>query len=196
MSEAKILAFAGSAREGSFNDRLVRIAVEGAKSAGATVTYLNLRDYPIPLFDEDLESAEGPNEHAVRLKKLFLDHDALLLGCPEYNSSITPLLKNAIDWVSRPGDGEPRLAAFQNKTAALMSASPGALGGMRGLVHVRAILGNIGVTILPTQVCVGNAADAFDGDGQLKDSDRQQAVLKLGRTLAEVTRKLKADFDD
>lgn len=192
MCNVRILAFAGSTRKDSYNDRLVRIAVEGAESAGADVTYLNLRDFPMPLFDEDLESDHGPPEHAQRLKNLFLEHDALLLACPEYNSSITPLLKNAIDWVSRPAPGEPRLAAYQNKSAALLSASPGGLGGLRGLVHVRAILGNIGVMVLPQQIAVGSAFEAFDEQGGLKDQGRHQAVQDLGRQLAEATRKWKS----
>ena len=157
MSNPRILAFAGSARTDSYNARLVQVAAEGARTAGADVTVLNLKEYPLPLFDEDIEQEQGMPENAKKLKQLFLDHDGLLISSPEYNSSITPLLKNTIDWVSRPAEGEPMLAAYQGKVAALMAASPGGLGGLRGLVHVRSILSSIGVIVLPDQIAVSRA---------------------------------------
>lgn len=190
MTQTRILAFAGSAREGSFNKLLVRIAAAGATAAGAEVTLIDLKQFPLPLFDQDLEQAEGPPEHAVRLKQLFVEHHGLLIAAPEYNSSITPLLKNAIDWVSRATGDEPPLVAFRGKAAALMSASPGPLGGLRGLVHVRAILGNIGVLVLPNQVAVGQASAAFGDDGQLVDDRKQSQVQELGAELARVIRGL------
>ena len=142
MAGQKILAFAGSTREGSYNKKLVKIAAAAARAAGAEVTVVDLRDLPMPLFDQDLETHEGLPAHARRLKELFLAHQGLLLSCPEYNSSMSGVFKNAIDWVSRPAPGETPLGCFMGKVAALMSASPGALGGLRGLVHVRAMLGN------------------------------------------------------
>jgi chromate reductase, NAD(P)H dehydrogenase (quinone) len=154
MAAPKILAFAGSTRADSFNKKLVRVAVEGARQAGAEVTLVDLRDYPMPLYDGDLETEAGMPESAARLKELMKAHDGFLIASPEYNSSITAVLKNTIDWVSRAAPGEEPLAAFDGKAAALMSASPGALGGLRGLVHVRSILGNIGVLVLPDQVAV------------------------------------------
>ena len=165
----RILAFAGGLRKDSFNKKLAAIAVSGARKAGAEVTFINLKDLPLPLFDQDLESEQGMPENGARLKKLFIDHDGLLIAAPEYNSSITAVLKNAIDWVSRQGPGEPPLVAFQGKAAILMSASPGALGGLRALVHVRSILGNIGVIVLPDQVAVARAHEAFRPDGSLAD---------------------------
>lgn len=188
MEPPKILAFAGSARRDSYNKRLVRIAAAAAEQAGANVTLVDLRDYPLPLFDEDLERAHGTPENAVTLKKIFLDHHGLLIASPEYNSSITPLLKNTIDWVSRPAEGEPRLAAYQGKVASLLSASPGALGGLRGLVHLRAILSNIGVTVLPDQVSVPQAFEAFKEDGKLKDAQQQARVAAIGAQLAALLR--------
>jgi chromate reductase, NAD(P)H dehydrogenase (quinone) len=190
MTAAKILAFAGSARKDSFNKKLVKIAAEGAKATGAEITYLDFRDLPLPLFDEDLEEAEGLPDNVRKLKSLMKTHQGFLIACPEYNSSITPLLKNAIDWASRPEPNEPSLACFKEKVAVLMSASPGGLGGLRGLVHVRSILGNIGVLVLPDQKAIGNAHQAFDEGGQLKDASQQAAILKLGSTLAAVTAKL------
>jgi NAD(P)H-dependent FMN reductase len=186
----KILAFAGSAREGSFNKKLVKIAAEGAKSASAEVTYLDWRDLPLPLFDQDLEAREGLPENVLKFKALMKAHQGLLVACPEYNSSITPLLKNAIDWASRPEPEEPDLGCFRDKVAVLMSASPGGLGGLRGLVHVRAILGNIGVLVLPEQKAIPNAHQAFDENGNLKDEKQQADVQKLGGKLATVLAKL------
>src|SRR4029077_15961150 len=126
------------------------------------------------------------------LKTLFLEHDALLLSCAEYNSSITAVLKNTIDWVSRPVPGEGPLACFTGKVATLMSASPGGLGGLRGLVHVRAILGNINVIVLPEQIAVSKAHEAFNADGALKDAKMQAGVEGLGAKLADFLRKLKS----
>jgi len=189
----QLLALAGSTRTHSFNKQLVKIAADAARAAGATVTYVDLRDFPLPLFDQDLEDAQGLPENAKKLKELFKAHDGFLLASPEYNSSITAVLKNAIDWASRAGtDDEPSLIAYRGKTAALMSASPGGLGGLRGLVTVRSILSNIGVVVIPDQVSVSQAHEAFDGEGQLKDQHKQKSIQKLARSLVELTAKLKA----
>ncbi|MGC3967321.1 MAG: NAD(P)H-dependent oxidoreductase [Pirellulales bacterium] len=188
----KILAFAGSLRKDSFNKKLIRIAVEGARAAGAEVTLVELNDYPLPLFDQDLEASSGMPESGRKLKQLFLEHDALLIASPEYNSSITPLLKNTIDWVSRVTEpGEPGLKALAGKTAAIIAASPGVLGGLRGLVTLRSILGNIQILVLPDQVAVPQAGDAFAEDGSLKDPKKQESVKAIGRKLAELTAKVK-----
>jgi NAD(P)H-dependent FMN reductase len=192
MSAPRILAFAGSLRKDSYNKKLVQIAVQGARQAGADVTHIDLKDYPLPIYDGDLEAASGIPENGLKLKKLFIEHDGLLWSCPEYNSSITAVLKNTIDWVSRPQPGEPGLVAFTGKAAVLMSASPGALGGLRGLVHVRSILGNINVIVLPGQVAVTKAHEAFNADGTLKDAKQHASIENLGKTLAEFLKKVKA----
>ena len=189
---AKILAFAGSLRRDSYNKKLVKIAVESARRAGAEVTHIDLRDFPLPIYDGDIEAESGIPENGLKLKQLFVEHDGLLLSCPEYNSSITAVLKNTIDWVSRPQPNEPSLAAFIGKVATLMSASPGALGGLRGLVHVRAILGNINVIVLPEQLAVSKANDAFNADGTLKDAKLHAGIEKLGTRLAEFLKKMKS----
>jgi len=191
-SPVKILAFAGSLRRESYNKKLVRVAAAGARAAGAEVTELDLRDLPLPVFDEDLEAAEGLPANGRRLKDLLLAHHGLLISAPEYNSSITAALKNAIDWASRPAPGEAPLACFAGKVASLTAASPGALGGLRGLVTVRSILGNIGVIVMPTQVAVPKAYEAFNPDGSLKDAKVQAQVEKLGADLAAVLAKLRA----
>lgn len=187
----RILAFAGSAREDSCNKKLVRAGAEAVRAAGGAVTLIDLRDYPLPLYDGDLEAERGLPEHAVRLKELFHAHAGLLLSCPEYNGSITPLLKNAIDWVSRPAEGEAPLACFDGKVVALLAASPGALGGLRGLVHVRAILSGIRVLVLPAQLAVGGAYQAFADDGRLADEKRQASLESIAAALVETVRKLR-----
>ena len=189
-SQPKILAFAGSTREASYNKKLVKIAAEGAKAAGAEVTYVDLRDLPMPLYDEDLEAKEGIPENVHKFKELMKANQGLLIACPEYNSSITPVLKNAIDWASRPEPGEPGLACFTGKVAALMSASPGGLGGLRGLIHVRSILSSINVLVLPDQKAISSAFQAFDEEGRLKDATQQAAVEQLGSKLTTVVAKL------
>ena len=190
-TKPRILAFAGSTRTDSYNKRMVRIAAGAAEAAGAEVRVIDLRDFPLPLFDEDLERAGTP-EAATRLKALMVEHDGFLIASPEYNSSITAVLKNAIDWASRPAASEPPLVAFQNKVATLMSASPGGLGGLRGLVHLRSILGNIGVIVLPDQVAVPRAFEAFQEDGTLRDVKTQSSVQALGTTLAAFLARFKA----
>jgi NAD(P)H-dependent FMN reductase len=186
----KILAFAGSTRAGSLNKRLVRLAAAAARAAGAEVTELDLRDLPMPLYDGDLEAAEGIPPNAQQLKALMLAHQGLLISAPEYNTGITGVLKNAIDWASRSAPGEAPMACFIGKVAALMSASPGALGGLRGLVHVRSILGNSHVLVLPDQVSVPRAHEAFTAEGALKDGRQQASVEKLSRELADILTKL------
>ena len=184
MTTPKILAFAGSSRSASFNKKLAKFAAQAARAAGAEVTFIDLRDYPLPLFDEDLETENGLPENAFKLKTLLNEHQGFIIASPEYNSSVTALLKNTIDWASRAAsDTEPPLASFKGKTAALLSASPGALGGLRGLVHLRAILGNIGVIVLPDQVALPKAHEAFDDAGALKEDRTAKQVTALAQSL-------------
>jgi len=192
MVTPRILAFAGSTRRDSFNRKIVRIAVAGARAAGAEVTELDLAELKLPLFDEDLEKSEGLPAAGLKLKQMMRAHQGLLIASPEYNSSVTAVLKNTIDWASRPEPGEPPLSCFTGKVAALMSASPGALGGLRGLVHLRAILGNIQVLVLPDQVAVPKAHEALNEDGSLKDAKQQAAIAGLGEKLAKMVQKLMA----
>ena len=172
----KTLVFAGSTREASFNRRLAAAAASCLEAAGGEVTLLELSDYPLPLYDGDLETRDGLPGPALQLREIFMAHQGLLIAAPEYNSSITPLLKNVIDWVSRAPAGEQGLAPYGGKCAALVSASPGGFGGMRGLAAVRSILGNIGVIVLPDQFALARAHDAFTPNGELVD-DGQQARL-------------------
>lgn len=186
----RLVAFAGSLRKESWNKHLVRIAADGARAAGAEVTLLDLADFPMPLFDEDLEREQGAPATAQRWKAALKACDGMLIASPEYNSSVTAALKNAIDWASRPAPGEGSLAAFAGKTAVLMATSPGALGGLRGLVHLRSILGNIQMLVLPEQRAIPKAHEAFAANGSLKDAKLADEIRGLGRRLAEVTRAL------
>lgn len=188
----KILAFAGSCRKDSYNKKLLAIAVQGAETAGANVTQIDLADYPMPLYDQDLEAEKGIPENALKFKKHLVDHHAFIIASPEYNSAFSPLLKNVIDWASRSeSDKEPPLLAYQGKLAVILSASPGGLGGLRGLVFLRMLLGNIGVTVLPDQQAIGQAFKAFKENGALIDDRKQIAVMGLGHKLATAVEKMK-----
>jgi len=178
-----LIALAGSIRKDSYNKKLVKSAAQLAEEAGAKVTFIDMADYPLPLYDGDLEESQGLPENALKLKKIFTEGDGFIFASPEYNSAISGPFKNLIDWVSRPERDEPGTLPFQKKLALLLSASPGALGGLRGLVSLRSILGNIGVLVLPQQVTVRQAFEAFDESGALKDEKKtkqlKEAVLPL-----------------
>src|SRR5258706_505306 len=180
MNQPRFAAFAGSVRKDSVNKKLIRLAAAAAEKAGAAVTLIDLRDYPLPLYDGDWEARQGVPEAAQRLRRLLIEQDGLLIASPEYNSSISPLLKNTIDWVTRGAKTlQETLAPFQDKVIGLYSASPGGLGGMRGLVHVRSILSSIGAFVLPDQVTVASAFEAFDAAGKLKDAPRTHCVQAI-----------------
>ena len=190
MTKPKILAFAGSTRTDSFNKKLVKIAATGAMEGGADVTVIDLRDFAMPLYDGDLEQQQDLPSNAKKLKDLMLSHQGFLISAPEYNSSISGVLKNTIDWVSRPSAGEESLACFKGKVAGIMSASPGGLGGLRGLVHVRAILENISVLVIPDQIAVGKAHEVFNADGTLKDKKQEDQVKRIGSSVAKLLLKI------
>ncbi len=192
MAKPKILAFAGSTRTDSFNKKLVKIAAAGAMENGSDVTVIDLRDFTMPLYDADLEQKEGLPSNARKLKDLMLSHQGFLISSPEYNSSISGVLKNTIDWVSRPSAGEEPLACFNGKVAGIVSASPGGLGGLRGLVHVRAILENINVLVIPEQIAIAKAHEAFNADGTLKDKKQEEQVKRIGARVAKLLIKLTA----
>ena len=179
MKRPKLLAFAGATRSESWNKKLIRVAVRAAEQAGAEVTLIDLRDYAMPLYDGDLERDEGLPPRARVLKALMVANEAFLLSCPEYNSSISGVLKNAIDWISRPQPEETRYVAFKGKVAGLLAASPGNLGGIRGLLTVRQVLSHLGVVVLPTQFALAHAASAFREDGSLKEEGHHAAVAAV-----------------
>ncbi|QKK06762.1 MAG: NAD(P)H-dependent oxidoreductase [Planctomycetota bacterium] len=191
MASPRLIVFAGSTRRESWNRKLAAAAAGMAREAGAEVTPLELADYPMPIMDEDLEAAEGLPANALKLKDLFKAHDGFLVSCPEYNGSITPLLKNTIDWLSRPREGEAQLACFGGKVAGLFGASPGGLGGLRGLVHVRAILSGIGTHVVPAQFALGGAHEAFNPDGSLADAAKAKAVRAVVDATVRTATRLK-----
>ncbi len=187
----KILALAGSLRKDSLNKKLIKIAIKGAEKTGASVTLIDLKDYSMPMYDGDIESSTGLPENAIKLKNLMKESDGFLIASPEYNSSITGVLKNFIDWTSRKQTpNEENLSSFNGKAAGLISASPGQLGGLRGLVHLRSMLENINVLVIPQQKAISNAQEAFKEDGDLKDDKQQQGVENIGKLLTELLIKL------
>jgi chromate reductase, NAD(P)H dehydrogenase (quinone) len=190
MAAPRILVIPGSARRESLNIKLARVAAETARAAGAEVTLLDLNEYPMPIYHGDLEAQSGPPESARRLKQVFLQHNALLPVSPENNASVPALLKNTIDWLSRPQGGQSGNVPFEGKIAGLLSASPGAYGGLRGLVHLRQILQTLGVLVLSEQFALARAHEAFGPDGALKDARQQSAVANVVRRLIEVTSRL------
>jgi NAD(P)H-dependent FMN reductase len=191
---ARVLVFAGSARRDSLNKKLARLAAEAARAAGAEVTLLDLDDYPMPVYHGDLEAAEGLPGNALKLREIFMAHDALLIASPENNSSVSSLLKNVLDWLSRSvGDGKGAnsgLAPYRGKVAGIMTATPGNYGGVRGLPHLRQILSVLGVIVLPAQVQLARADEAFDEDGRLVDAKMAQAVVALAKAVAETASRL------
>lgn len=185
MTQPAILAFAGSTRRESFNRKLLAIAAEIAGASGLEVRHIELADYPMPLMDEDLEADQGQPANATAIRGMMLEADGLLLACPEYNSSITPLMKNIIDWVSRKETGGGGLEPYQDKKALLVGASPGKLGGQRAIATVRSILGNIGVDVFDDEFTLPRASGAFDEQGRLKDPDIHARLATLVQRFAE-----------
>jgi chromate reductase len=185
----KTLMFAGSARKASTNKKLAALAASAAQEAGGEVTLVDLRDFEMPIYDGDLEGDSGLPENAKRLKQIFVEHDGLFIASPEYNSSFLPLLKNALDWISGPhAENEQSLWTYNGKVAALGAVGPGALGGLRGLVPLRMMLGNIGVTVIPKQVAISNGFSAFDEAGALNDEQQSQMLKTTINQLISTTR--------
>lgn len=178
-SSIRLLFLAGSAREGSLNKKLARLAHDVAEANGIAATFADLGDYPLPLYDGDLEAGEGVPANAFKLKALLEVHHGVFIAAPEYNASLTPLLKNALDWVSRTKtDDEAQLMVFKTRVFALGAASPNALGGAYGLLALRqTLVSGLGALVLPDQIRVPKAGEAFVDSGHLKDKD-QMALLK------------------
>jgi NAD(P)H-dependent FMN reductase len=191
----RLLFIAGSAREGSFNKRLARLGAEIADASGVAATFADLGDYPMPIYDGDLEARDGVPENASKLKALMQVHAGIFIASPEYNAGMTPLLKNAIDWVSRIRDeGEQPLQVFKTRVFAVSSASPGRFGGMRSLMALRqSLVLGLGALVLPEQLAIPNAREAFDDQGQLKDKAQQELLKVLIEKLARAAKLLHGD---
>jgi chromate reductase, NAD(P)H dehydrogenase (quinone) len=187
----RLLFFAGSTREGSFNRKLASLAHHIAAANGIEAVLAELKDYPMPLYNGDLEAKEGPPERAAAFKALLSEYQGVFIASPEYNSSITPLLKNTLDWVTRVREkGETGLEVFRSRVFAISGASPGYYGSMRGLLHLRQILEiGTGATVIPQQLAVPRAMDAFEADGSLKDKAHQNQCKAVVEALAVAARK-------
>jgi NAD(P)H-dependent FMN reductase len=185
MPAPKILVFAGSIRSGSMNARLAALAAKEFALAGADVTRISLLDFPMPLYDGDLETRSGPPEAAISLKRMMQQHQGIFIASPEYNASVTPLLKNTLDWVSRVREGrEPPLAVYRDRAFALGGASNGGYGAMRSLMALRQVLElGCGALVIPDQIAVARAADAFDERDNLKDEANEQRLKAVVRSL-------------
>lgn len=184
--QPRVVGFAGSAREASLNKKLVTAALAACAELGVETTQLDLREYPLPLYDGDLEAAEGLPENAARLREVLKANDGFIVAAPEYNGSITPLLKNTLDWVSRSPEASPDLSPYQGKFAVIAAASPGPLGGLRGLKVVRDLLTNLGVNVLANQVTLRSAHQEFSDDGSLAKAANQQKLAGLAAELAGI----------
>jgi len=193
--EPKLLFFAGSARAGSFNKQLAWLGASIAEANGIASTFADLADYPMPLYDGDIEASDGPPENAHKLKALMGLHSGVFIACPEYNASISPLLKNTLDWISRiRDDGETPLEVFKTRVFALGSASPGGMGGLRGLYAVRHTLElGLGALVLPEQFAVPRAREAYEDNGHLTNKEAQERFKALIEKLARAARVLHGD---
>lgn len=190
MPSPKLVALAGSARRGSLNRAVLATASIAASSAGANLTVVDLNDYELPLFNQDREDADGLPEAAKRLKALFRNCDGFILASPEHNSTYSALLKNTIDWCSRAeNDDEPPLVAFAGKSAMLLAASPGPLGGLRGLFALRELLQNLRVTVHPEMLAVRSAHEVIT-DGVVTDPKWAKKIGDLVKDYVAFARKL------
>lgn len=181
----RILAFSGSARRESLNKKLLAVVVEATRAAGGDVTLVDLTDLPMPLYNGDLEDAEGMPENAKKMVEMITQHDALLIASPEYNSQMTPLLKNTIDWCTR-GDDNP----FIGKVTAIVSASPGIFGGVRSATLARQLLTHLGCHVVPVYCTLPQANKAFDDTGALKEERSRHAAQAIAAELVRLTRVL------
>ena len=192
----KILAFAGSLRESSYNKRVVKTAVKGAENAGAEVTFIDLKDYPLPIYDGDDHRENGFPENALKLQRILAAHDGLLIASPEYNGSVPGGLKNMIDWTSRKSDEFGMIEVFRGKVAGIMTASPGAFGGIRCLAHLRGVLTIMLVNVLPMEIAVAKVGEMFEGDGDEMTDEKTKGLLEdLGKALTDLLKKTHGEIE-
>jgi chromate reductase len=194
-NQPKILAFSGSLREHSFTKRIAKTAMKGALNAGADADFIDLRDYPMPIYDGDFHEKTGFDENALKFQRLLCEYNGFLIASPEYNASLPAALKNAIDWASRASDEFKMGEVFKGKVAGIMTASPGAFGGIRCLAHMRSILSVLGVNVLPSEIAVSKVHEMFDGDGELMTNDTMKYLLEnMGESLVDTLRKLHGEI--
>jgi chromate reductase, NAD(P)H dehydrogenase (quinone) len=188
MPAPKILVIPGSLRTGSLNTKLAAVGAKELALAGADVTRISLEDYPLPLFDADLMTDSGPPPQAAQLKRMLTAHQGVFITSPEYSASVTPLLKNTIDWISRVRDsGEPSYAAFKGRVFAIGAAANSGNGGVRSLMALRQILElGCGALVIPEQISLPRAEQAFDEMDSLKDETLAAAVKNMARRLVDL----------
>lgn len=179
----KIIAFSGSTRKGSYNKKVVKNAVLFLEESGAEVTLIDLKEYLLPIYDGDLEKDSGIPAKAVKLKKLFKEHNGLFISTPEYNGYFSGVLKNTIDWISRPMEGEKKFEPFLNKVAAITAASPGKFGGIRVLPHLRQLLTNLKVLVIPEQIGFAKASNLFDKEDKFIENENAKRLRSICRKL-------------
>ncbi len=176
VAETKVLSFAGSTRQDSYNKKLAKEAADMAEKMGAKVTYIDLKDYPLPFYDGDLEKSEGLPENAKKLRQLMIDSDKIIIASPSYNGSFTAVLKNTIDWASRSEDGSASRDAFKGKKFLIIATSPSPQGGVKGLHHLRDVITNIGGEVMEVEFGVPNASKSFDSQGKLIDPKLRETL--------------------
>lgn len=188
-----LIFLSGSTRKDSYNKKLSKLAYEIAKSIdGVNASYVDLADYEMPLYNGDMEARSGLPENAKKLKDVFAKCDGFFIASPEYNSSLSPLLKNSLDWISRPHeDGEKSLIAYDGKVAAISAASPGGFGGMRALVPLRMMLENISVIVIPKQLAIPFANQEFDDSGKLKNEKFSSTLKAMVEQFADTAKRMK-----
>ncbi|HEY0428672.1 MAG TPA: NADPH-dependent FMN reductase [Pyrinomonadaceae bacterium] len=192
----RILAFAGSLREHSYNKRVLRAAIAGARRAGAEVTEIDLRSLPMPVYNSDEHTGAGFDANALKFQQLLSEHDGLLIASPEYNGSIPGGLKNAIDWASRKSEKFGQIEVFKGKVAAICTASPGAFGGLRCLAHLRGVLSIMLVNVLPSEIAVSFVASKFEGDAEEMTDEKTRNILEdLGASLADMLKKTHGEIE-
>ncbi len=195
MNKPRIVVMAGSRRREALSRRVAAACVRALDAAGAEVERVELDDYPAPLYDGDLEAASGLPEAIVRLQRVLHASDGVRVVNPEYNGSLTPLLKHTLDWCSRPNPADPERSGgkvYAGRAAAVVGSSPGALGGMRVLFHIRDVLGYLGMQVIPQQLAVGKAGEAVGDDDRLRDAAQQDMLDKLAAALVDTARRLRA----
>jgi len=186
----RIMTISGSLRKGSFNSSLARYVASTMPTDRVVIDELSLAELDLPMFSEDLE-AQGMPASVLELKDRLIAADAVLIASPEYNGSFSGVLKNAIDWASRPREGEKSLACFKGKVGGLLAASPGAIGGLRGMRHVRQVLTQLHMVVVPAEFALGVAHEAFDGDGNLKDERAATMAKGVGLAVVDMASALK-----
>jgi NAD(P)H-dependent FMN reductase len=190
----RLLFFAGSTRAGSYNKKLAKLAKHIASANGIEAVFVDLTDYPMPLYNGDLEAEQGPPQKAAEFKALLGEYHGVFIASPEYNSSVTPLLKNTLDWVTRVrASGESGLEVFKSRVFAISGASPGYYGAMRSLLNLRQILAvGLGAPVIPQQLALPRANEAFADDGSLKDKAQQNLLKGVVEGLVIAAKKFSA----